>query len=347
MKRTIVVIFCLFCILFLFLFFNTKQDNIITVKFSSWGSQSETEVVKNAIAEFEKQNPDIKIDFIHIPQNYFQKIHLLFASGLEPDVIFMNNQNIKLYSSSNLLEDISPYFKEEEKSFYITALDCFKQGNSLYAIPRDISNLVIYYNKDIAKSLGVKIPQKIDDIKELKDKLSSLEKEKQSRVKKTSSLADTVILSDKDINAISAIFNIKLNFNLLYRASKDGKDYNDYKTKVGSHKNLLIIGKTNDNLVLGGYTINNLEGNGFIKDKYAFLYNFKTEKKFQISKEDEALNLKEGKFPCFGNDDITFGPGEQKSKFPNSYKGDNLELTGGKADIKFDDIEIFYLSTAE
>ena len=186
-----------------------------------------------------------------------------------------------------------------------------------------------------------------DKLKELKDKLSSLEKEKQSRVKKTSSLADTVILSDKDINAISAIFNIKLNFNLLYRASKDGKDYNDYKTKVGSHKNLLIIGKTNDNLVLGGYTINNLEGNGFIKDKYAFLYNFKTEKKFQISKEDEALNLKEGKFPCFGNDDITFGPGEQKSKFPNSYKGDNLELTGGKADIKFDDIEIFYLSTVE
>ena len=186
-----------------------------------------------------------------------------------------------------------------------------------------------------------------DKLKELKDKLSSLEKEKQNRVQKTSTLADTVILTDKDINTISSIFKYKLNFNLLYRASKDGKEYSDFKSKVGSHKNLLVVGKTNNDMVLGGYTINNLEGNGYIKDKYAFLYNFKKEKKFKISKEDEALYLKDGKFPCFGDDDITFGPGEQKSNFPKSYNGDKLELTEGKSDIKFDEIEIFYLSTAE
>ena len=186
-----------------------------------------------------------------------------------------------------------------------------------------------------------------DKLKELKDKLASLEKEKQNRVQKTSTLADTVILTDKDINTIQSIFKYKLNFNLLYRASKDGKEYSDFKSKVGSHKNLLVVGKTNNDMVLGGYTINNLEGNGYIKDKYAFLYNFKKEKKFKISKEDEALYLKDGKFPCFGDDDITFGPGEQKSNFPKSYNGDKLELTEGKSDIKFDDIEIFYLSTAE
>ena len=56
MKRTIVVILCLVCILFAFLYFNIRQtDNITTVKFSSWGSQSETEVVKKAINEFENQ----------------------------------------------------------------------------------------------------------------------------------------------------------------------------------------------------------------------------------------------------------------------------------------------------
>ena len=170
MKRTIVVILCLVCILFAFLYFNIRQtDNITTVKFSSWGSQSETEVVKKAINEFENQNPDIKISFIHIPQNYFQKLHLLFASGLEPDVIFINNQNIKLYISAGLLEDISPYFSHEENSFFKTALDCFKQDNKLYAIPRDISNLVIYYNKDIVKTSGIKFPQKIRDINELRD----------------------------------------------------------------------------------------------------------------------------------------------------------------------------------
>ena len=184
-----------------------------------------------------------------------------------------------------------------------------------------------------------------DKIKELKDKLSSLEKEKQNRVKKTSTLADSVILTDEDVKSILNIFNIKLDFNLLYRSSRDGKEYSKYKTKVGSHKNLLIIGKAENDLKLGGYTTTNLEGSGFITDKHAFLYNFNQGKKFKISKEEEALYLKDGEFPCFGNGDLTFGTGKQNSKFPKSYKGDNLELTGGKSEIIFDDIEIFYLST--
>ena len=186
-----------------------------------------------------------------------------------------------------------------------------------------------------------------DKLKELKDKLSSLEKEKQSRVKKTSTIADSVILTDDDINSILKIFTGKLDFNLLYRASKDGKEYSNYKSKIGSHKNLFIVGKTEDNEKIGGYTISDFVGEGYIKDKYAFLFNFKKEKKFNILKEDEALYLKDGDFPCFGAGDVTFGPGTQKIKFPKSYNGNDLELTGGKSEIKFDDIEIFYLSTSD
>ena len=186
-----------------------------------------------------------------------------------------------------------------------------------------------------------------DKLKELKDKLSSLEKEKESRVKKTSTIADSVILTDADINSILNQFSGKLDFNLLYRASKDGKEYSNYKSKIGNHKNLLIVGKTDDDEKIGGYTTLDLGGEGYVKDKYAFLYNFKKEKKFKISKEDEALYLKDGNFPCFGDGDVTFGPGTQKIKFPKSYKGDDLELTGGKSEIKFDDIEIFYLTTSD
>ena len=183
-----------------------------------------------------------------------------------------------------------------------------------------------------------------DKIKQLKVKLESLEKEKDSKIKKTSTLADTVILTDDNIKSILNSFDSKLNLNLLYRASKHGKDVSDLKKNVGSHKNLLIVGKTSDNLILGGYTTINLDGKGFKEDKYAFLYNFNKEKKFKIKKEKEALYLKDGEFPSFGDGDIIFGPGKIKSKFPKSYKGDDLELTNGKSEINFDDIEVFYLT---
>ena len=183
-----------------------------------------------------------------------------------------------------------------------------------------------------------------DKIKELKSKLESLEKEKENKIIKTSTLADTVILTDDNVKSILNSFDIKLDLNLLYRTSKHGENIENLKENVGKHKNLLIIGKTSDNLIIGGYTTSNLEGNGFKEDKYAFLYNFKNGKKFKIKKEKEALNLKDGEFPSFGDGDITFGPGKIQSKFPTSYKGDYLELTGGKSEVNFDEIEVFYLS---
>ena len=171
MKKTVITVVTIIVLVITFISYFTllheKNNEIPVIKFSSWGSQSETEIIKSAISDFEAKNPDVKIDFVHIPQNYFQKIHLLFASGLEPDVVFFNNQNIPLYIKAGLLEDLSPYFKEEENLFFDEAINCFKNENGLYAIPRDISNLVIYYNKDTAKNLKVHFPKKINNIYEL------------------------------------------------------------------------------------------------------------------------------------------------------------------------------------
>jgi multiple sugar transport system substrate-binding protein len=131
----------------------TQPDNRITVKFASWGSKSEIEIIKPLIAEFEMQNPDIKTDFIHIPQNYFQKIHLMLASNTAPDVIFINNLYLPVYSGQ-LTELDKP-----ENIFYPQALEALSRDGKLYAIPRDISNMVIYYNKDIFDRNHVPYPQ--------------------------------------------------------------------------------------------------------------------------------------------------------------------------------------------
>ncbi len=165
--------------LFLFIIFHpitnssTEEQNII--KFSSWGSQSETAVLKEIISEFEKKSGK-KVEFIHIPQNYFQKIHLLFASGLQPDVVFLNNQNIQMYIKAGLLEDLRLYI--DEKSFYKEALDCFSYENGIYAVPRDISTLVIYYNKDIFKELKINAEEEIKDLNSLISVLKKIRNKK-------------------------------------------------------------------------------------------------------------------------------------------------------------------------
>ncbi len=173
---TFIIIFIIIFVLSWHIFINNNKsiEKKEVIRFSTWGSQSEKEVLSSTIENFETENPNIKIEILHIPQNYFQKLHLLFASGLEPDVIFINNQNIQLYINAGLLEDLLPYFSNTNDIFFAQALDCFKQNNSLYAIPRDISNLVIYYNKDIFKQNNIKFPTKFNSIYELKETAAKL-----------------------------------------------------------------------------------------------------------------------------------------------------------------------------
>lgn len=140
-------------------FSNTDQTGGKTViKFASWGSKSEIDILKPILTEFEKENPELKIEFMHIPQNYFQKIHLLFASNTAPDVIFINNLYLPVYANAGVLEDLSNS-EIARGEYYEKALNALSWKGKLYAVPRDVSNLVIYYNKDIFDEAKVQYPK--------------------------------------------------------------------------------------------------------------------------------------------------------------------------------------------
>ena len=146
---SIITIFCTGCI-------QKNDDSRSIVDFASWGSQSEVEILKTIISDFEIENPDIKINFMHIPQNYFQKIHLLLASNTAPDIIFINNLNIPVYEQ--YLEDLSSIINKND--YYKKTLDALSYNNKLLAVPRDVSTIVIYYNKDLFKKYNIKFPDK-------------------------------------------------------------------------------------------------------------------------------------------------------------------------------------------
>lgn len=155
----------------------TPKDSRTTVQFSSWGSKSEIEILKPILDDFEKENPSIKVDFMHIPQNYFQKLHLLFASNTAPDVIFLNNQYLPIYANAGLLEDLSALDIPTEK-FYPKAIQTLIYNGKIYAIPRDISTLVIYYNKDLFDKNNLEYPNKettLNDFLKIATKLTNKE----------------------------------------------------------------------------------------------------------------------------------------------------------------------------
>ena len=175
MKRILtLVLTCIICALCLSGCSHSKKE---VLKFSSWGSQSEVAILKPLLDEFENENPDIEIEFMHAPAHYFSKLHLYFAAKMEPDVIFLNNLIFPKYLEADLFEDLTPYFKDEIKNetFFKNTIDAFSKDGKVYAIPRDISNVVIYYNKNVFDKLHLSYPKEnwtVDELYELSKKLT-------------------------------------------------------------------------------------------------------------------------------------------------------------------------------
>jgi len=162
---SILILLLLICV-FIVLYYTrgAKKDSVVQVSFSSWGSESEVAIIKPILREFETKNPGIKVNFIHIPKNYFQKIQLLIASNLAPDVIFINNFYGPLYVEGDILYDLDYFLKKDDSimlnTYYKQAISALTYKKHLYALPRDISNLVIYYNKDIFDKYKISYPDK-------------------------------------------------------------------------------------------------------------------------------------------------------------------------------------------
>lgn len=158
--------------------FHKKLDDKVHIEFATWGSESELIILKPMLEEFENQNSGIKVDLMHIPQNYFQKIHLLFASNTAPDVIFINNLYLPLYANAGVLEDLTEYKQFEYEKFFPKSIESMKFKNKIYAVPRDVSNLLFFYNKDLFDKQKIAYPKanwSLDDLLNITQKLTTKE----------------------------------------------------------------------------------------------------------------------------------------------------------------------------
>lgn len=177
MMKKITYLGLLVILVLLFCFVNLKKtDNNVHIQFATWGSESEINILKPMLEEFEQQNEGIKVDLMHIPQNYFQKIHLLYASNTAPDVIFTNNQYLPLYANAGVLEDLTDYKQFEYEKFFPKSVESMTFNNKIYAVPRDVSNLIFFYNKDLFNKQKIPYPKEgwsLEDLLNIAQKLTT------------------------------------------------------------------------------------------------------------------------------------------------------------------------------
>ena len=118
----------------------------------------------------------------------------------------------------------------------------------------------------------------------------------------------SIIKEKEDSNFIidSLLKKIKFkNIELIYCASKNGNICKDFKNHCNNKGSTLLVVKTKDNEIFGGFTKCDWTNDNFKygNDKDAFLYSITNKKVFDILKPEKAIiNYSEDyAFGCFGN----------------------------------------------
>ncbi len=160
---SIVVVFLLF---FSFACNSSKKDsNTVTIKYSRWGTPSEIKITQDLIKIFQKQHPNIKIDFQSDSWTmYWTKLQTQIAGNTTPDVFLCGVDRIVHFQRENVIRSLQSYIDSDStidmSDFFDAAKQIFVFNGEYYALPRDINTIVMAYNKDLFDSAGIPYPTK-------------------------------------------------------------------------------------------------------------------------------------------------------------------------------------------
>lgn len=133
-----------------------------TVRLSGWvSSPQETKLLKKLLESFESKYPDINVKYEPISGNYMQKIQTMLAAGNAPDVFYLDSSEAPTLMSTGALQPIDQYIEESDfnlDDFFDSLLNGFTWEGNVYGLPKDVSTLALFYNKELFDEAGVEYP---------------------------------------------------------------------------------------------------------------------------------------------------------------------------------------------
>lgn len=138
----------------------------VTIRFTTWGSPASNKLYQEVVDEFEKRNPDIRVEVMLLPwSHYHRKILTMSAARSRLDVMRLANSYFPVFVEKNALIPLDEYIERDKAEidvgdFYPTALmGCEAEGH-ICGLPVDIAGWAIYYNRGIFDRAGLPYPPK-------------------------------------------------------------------------------------------------------------------------------------------------------------------------------------------
>ena len=141
----------------------SERDDDSSLQMAGWvSSPTEDDLVREVVAGFEAENPDVTVTYNPIQANYIEKIQLMLGTGTAPDVFMLEAFWAPPLTGYDTLLPLDDFIAADPEfdlgDFEPAMLDAFRRDGKLYGIPKDYSTLVLFYNPEMLAEAGFDRP---------------------------------------------------------------------------------------------------------------------------------------------------------------------------------------------
>lgn len=138
---------------------NKSSDGVVELTY--WGPLSGPDgpIMKKIVEDFNKSQDQYKVNFQIIPQTeYYKTVDLAFNGEKSiPEFMIMHGDQIATYARKGTLKELDSIMgdKLSKDEYHPKGWEAATVDDKLYAVPLDIQPLMLYWNKDLFKEVGL------------------------------------------------------------------------------------------------------------------------------------------------------------------------------------------------
>lgn len=152
-----------------------NDNGVVTITLSGWSNLLEKQLLQRVIDEFEVQNPQIKVRYDAIADQYMDVLKTRLIGETAADVFYLDALEAPGLISPGVLEPLNKYISQDFDlaDFEPKLLNAFQRDGIIYGLPKDFSTLVLFYDKKAFADAGLSHPPRTwDQLREYARKLT-------------------------------------------------------------------------------------------------------------------------------------------------------------------------------
>lgn len=143
---------------------NPPPPQITTL--THWGLWEDKNIMSGVIADFEKEHPNIKIDYQKRDiKQYRETLKARLLQGQGPDIFRFHNSWLPMFKENLLPLPKEVIGENPQKLFYPVVEKDLAINGAYFGLPLEVDTLVLFTNSDLFKSAGLNPPKNWDELK--------------------------------------------------------------------------------------------------------------------------------------------------------------------------------------